>query len=290
MSSDDDVTNEQVVPGEEFKKDEDIKKNEFSHPVYKKISAANGRINKMTRGQLHEALVYLNLSTRGTKEVLQRRLKAHAKKQHLKENNIDSKSSEKYVDYYLVIDFEATCEEVNPPGYLHEIIEFPAVLLKADTLEIVSEFHCHCRPVVNPLLSSFCKKLTGISQMQVESSPLLETVLRRFDEWVKQQIKPHEKFAIATDGPWDIDRFLKNQCRALKIDLPHYFHRWVNVRKHFYNYYKLYQVNVELMLQHLGMKFEGRPHSGIDDARNIARILIQLIKDGANANINETIK
>lgn len=93
-----------------------------------------------------------------------------------------------------------------------------------------------------------------------------------------------------TYSPWDIDRFLKNQCKALDIDMPHYFRRWVNVRKHFYNYYKIHQVNVELMLQHLGLKFEGRPHSGIDDARNITRILIELIKDGADAIINDTIR
>ena len=44
------------------------------------------------------------------------------------------------------------------------------------------------------------------------------------------------------------------------------------------------------MLQHLGLKFEGRPHSGIDDARNITRILIELIKDGADATINDTFR
>lgn len=90
--------------------------------------------------------------------------------------------------------------------------------------------------------------------------------------------------------PWDIDRFLKQQCKRLNIQIPHYFHRWVNVRKHFYNYYKIKQVNVELMLQHLGMEFEGRPHCGIDDSRNIARILIQLKKDGADMCINETFR
>ena len=47
-------------------------------------------------------------------------------------------STKKYTDFYIVIDFEATCEEPNPPGYFHEIIEFPAVLVNAQTLEIVS--------------------------------------------------------------------------------------------------------------------------------------------------------
>lgn len=263
---------------------------EFSHPVYKKISAANGRINRMTRENLEDALSYLNLSTRGSKEILQKRLKAYVKKDNLKRDNVDDTAAPHYVDYYIVIDFEATCEEQNPPGYEHEIIEFPAVLINADTYEVVAEFASYCRPVVHPTLSEFCKKLTGITQVQVDSAPLFETVLRRFEEWLNQQIKPKETFCISTDGPWDIDRFLKQQCKRLNIQIPHYFHRWVNVRKHFYNYYKIKQVNVEFMLQHLGMEFEGRPHCGIDDSRNIARILIQLKKDGADMCINETFR
>ena len=41
------------------------------------------------------------------------------------------------LDYLLVLDFEATCEEVNPPDYIHEIIEFPVLLLNLKTLKIV---------------------------------------------------------------------------------------------------------------------------------------------------------
>lgn len=42
----------------------DFKKDDFSHPVYKKISAANGKINRMTNAELRDALFYLKLSTR----------------------------------------------------------------------------------------------------------------------------------------------------------------------------------------------------------------------------------
>lgn len=92
----------------------------------------------------------------GSSDVLQKRLKMYTKKQHLKESNVTKKdnsnkntkttaiipttplmSTKKYTDFYIVIDFEATCEEPNPPGYFHEIIEFPAVLVDAQTLEIV---------------------------------------------------------------------------------------------------------------------------------------------------------
>ena len=43
------------------------------------------------------------------------------------------------------------------------------------------------------------------------------------------------------------------------------------------------------MLESLGMTFEGSQHSGIDDSRNIARILIHMLQDGAKMKINEKI-
>lgn len=41
------------------------------------------------------------------------------------------------------------------------------------------------------------------------------------------------------------------------------------------------------MLEGMNMEFEGRAHSGISDSRNIARILVQMIKDGCNLFVNE---
>lgn len=43
------------------------------------------------------------------------------------------------------------------------------------------------------------------------------------------------------------------------------------------------------MIEKLGMEFEGHPHCGLDDATNIAHLLIRMIKDGASVDINERI-
>lgn len=37
---------------------------QFAHPIYKTISATNGRINRMRKEELIEALQYLQLNTR----------------------------------------------------------------------------------------------------------------------------------------------------------------------------------------------------------------------------------
>lgn len=44
------------------------------------------------------------------------------------------------------------------------------------------------------------------------------------------------------------------------------------------------------MLDFYDFKFEGQPHCGLDDAKNIARILIRLAKDGCHIKINANIK
>lgn len=35
------------------------------------------------------------------------------------------------------------------------------------------------------------------------------------------------------------------------------------------------------------MEYEGRPHCGLDDSRNIARITIRMLKDGCLLRVNE---
>jgi hypothetical protein len=43
------------------------------------------------------------------------------------------------LEFLVVIDFEATCDQDRPPGtYVQEIIEFPAVLVDIGKQEIVS--------------------------------------------------------------------------------------------------------------------------------------------------------
>lgn len=55
--------------------------------------------------------------------------------------SVDKFTDKQFYKYFIVIDFEATCEEKNPPEYLHEIIEFPAVLIDAGSLQVVSKIY-----------------------------------------------------------------------------------------------------------------------------------------------------
>lgn len=88
-------------------------------------------------------------------------------------------------------------------------------------------------------------------------------------------------------------KFLPGQCTLSGIPLPGYASEWVNVRKHYRRYYKAEKyetpLNLELMLEKLGLGFEGRPHSGIDDARNIAKMFVKMVCDGLDPSINDDL-
>lgn len=68
--------------------------------------------------------------------------------------------------YFVVIDFEATCDKERKP-HPQEIIEFPSVLVNSVTGQLEASFQTYVRPVYHQLLTDFCKELTGIQQIQV---------------------------------------------------------------------------------------------------------------------------
>ncbi|KAF4518262.1 hypothetical protein B566_EDAN010408 [Ephemera danica] len=127
---------------------------------------------------------------------------------------------------------------------------------------------------------------------QVDSADTFPTVLTRFDKWLERHRltgRNRIKSCLVTDGPWDMGRFLYGQCKISEVQYPPFCKRWVNIRKTFSALYKSKRQCLGDMLQQLGMDFEGRPHCGMDDARNIARILIRLAADGGRLLPNERI-
>ncbi|XP_059090591.1 3'-5' exoribonuclease 1-like [Tigriopus californicus] len=276
--------------------------NTQSHPVYSAISFINGQINRMDLNDLKQKCKQNNLDCHGKREAVKRRLKEYYKAQKLIEAGLLEPSVNRNVDYFVVIDFEATCEERNPPGYQHEIIEFPAVLVSsADPPHIVDIFHAYCKPTINPKLSEFCRTLTGIEQSLVDGSQTFSEVHQQFQVWLheKHQCGTKYSYSIVTDGPFDMGRFLFLQTQHLRAEYPDYGLYWVNLRKCFANFYKgdFYSSTsshqklpgLQDMLYSLEMEFQGQPHSGLDDARNIARVLIRLISDRAFVRTNEKI-
>lgn len=186
-------------------------------------------------------------------------------------------STKQNFDNFLVLDFEATCErgvQIVP----QEIIEFPCLKISAKTFEIESQFHRYIRPRSHPNLTAFCHELTGITRDMVENEPEFPAVLKDFESWLKNERILESRFAFVTCGDWDLKTMLPEQCRQVGLSTPEPCLQWINIKKSYNKAMKSYPRHLDAMLTGLGMRFEGRPHSGIDDCSNIARVLKALAK------------
>ncbi|EPT05896.1 hypothetical protein FOMPIDRAFT_1026780 [Fomitopsis schrenkii] len=213
--------------------------------------------------------------------------------------------------------------------YPNEIIEWPVCLLRwkdkdegglAECLEVVSEFRSFVKPTWKPRLSEFCKKLTG---EQIDCAPTFTELLDSIRKFLAENglIDPVTgrhlvRFCWCSDGPHDIRDFVVKQCFISKVAMP----AWItgdvlDIRKavhilldaapdkrsnsseqtgrhHAFKFSmpRRMALTIPRQLAALGLSsFQGRQHSGIDDARNIARILAELPKRGVKLEPNTSI-
>ncbi|KAI9470864.1 MAG: hypothetical protein EXX96DRAFT_597608 [Benjaminiella poitrasii] len=133
-----------------------------------------------------------------------------------------------------------------------------------------------------------CRK--SITQSIVDQSPTFIEVLNSFQEFMaKYNLFQSASASFVTDGPFDIRDFITKQCMHSDIHpRPAYFDvPWVNIRKLFKEFYKQKEnKNISMMLSHLGMTFEGREHSGLDDARNLVAIGKRMHQEGCTFKTN----
>jgi len=190
-------------------------------------------------------------------------------------------------DYYAVLDFECTCDRQG--WHAHEIIEFPVVFLNALTLQVDMIFRRFVRPTEKPRLTDFCRELTGITQADVEAAEPLDRVMLEFHAFLRAHALVSRRgdrsadlrlFCLCTDGPWDLQKFLLPECHRKRIRLEDYWRSWVDVRAAVASELNCSRTCINAMLYRFGLDFEGRPHSGLDDARNIARLVAELLRRG----------
>ena len=194
-------------------------------------------------------------------------------------------------DYICVLDFEATCWEEN---LNHEIIEFPSVLLSWNPVPIhvmskkkkyeineVSRKQLFVKPLINPTVSKFCHKLTGITQKQVDNGICIKTALSQHLKWLTG-ISETNRITIVTHGDWDLKTMLPMDLKNYPAfgDLDEIYMRYVNIKDLFHQITGIKGTGMVKMLAHLKLKQEGRHHSGIDDCHNIARMFMKLVDKG----------
>ncbi|AMB88282.1 exonuclease [Pseudomonas agarici] len=172
--------------------------------------------------------------------------------------------------HWLVIDLEATTDEGGWPLAEMEIIEIGATLVNREARE-QDHFQRFVRPLRRPLLTPFCRKLTHITQANIDSAAPLTEVLEAFERWLGQHRERLEGWA--SWGDYD-RRQLEQDWRLLQRSsllnrLPH-----ANLKQRFATARKLQKPpGLNTALQLAGMQFSGQQHRALEDARNTARLL-----------------
>ena len=199
--------------------------------------------------------------------------------------------------YFIVIDFESTCWKER--GFASpEIIEFPAILFDAQSGKESETFHHYVQPTEHPKLSLFCRQLTGISQNQVDDGIPIGTAVILFRQWIskitdKYQLRMNDVgdngCTFVTWSDWDLQVCLGNEIRRKNLNRPHYLNAWIDIRLMYSKFYGRKPQGLNGALKDLAIEFQGREHSGIEDARNTGVLLLKMIGDGCPFKITKSL-
>jgi 3'-5' exoribonuclease 1 len=179
----------------------------------------------------------------------------------------------------LVIDLEATCWSENNSNKPHEIIEIGYALIKKDetnNLKIIDNGAFFVKPILDPILSDFCRNLTSITQEQVDSAEDYPITLNKFIELIETKSnKKINELLFVSWGNYDKKQF-EIDCQLHNVPYPFGTHE--NLKKKFMSKYKLRKAGMPKALEILNLELEGTHHRGKDDALNIAKIYMELAK------------
>ena len=173
---------------------------------------------------------------------------------------------------YLVIDVEATCDDAGTvPGPEMEIIEVGAVFVDGDSLAPLEEFQTFVRPVRHPRLTAFCTQLTTITQAMVDAAPGFPEAMAA----LSSRIHAHggaPQVLFASWGAYDRSQF-EQDCRYHSVAWP-FGPDHLNLKAQFSERRgSSRRFGMAQALRVVGLPLAGTHHRGIDDARNIARLL-----------------
>uniref|UniRef100_A0A0E0LBG3 Exonuclease domain-containing protein n=1 Tax=Oryza punctata TaxID=4537 RepID=A0A0E0LBG3_ORYPU len=154
------------------------------------------------------------------------------------------------LDYFLVLDLEGKVE----------ILEFPVVMINAQSMEFVDSFHRFVHPTamseqrIREYIEGKYGKF-GVDRVWHDTAIPFMEVLQEFEDWIedhklwkKEQGGALNSAAFITCGNWD----LKTKATGMMT-----------------------------MMRELQMPIVGSHHLGIDDSKNIARVVQHMLADGA---------
>lgn len=177
--------------------------------------------------------------------------------------------------HILVVDLEATCcDSKSIPRHQMETIEIGAVMVDTATLNIVDEFQTFIKPQRHPVLTEFCRQLTSITQSQVDTAPTFPEAIKLWQPWLSQ----FDKTIFGSWGDYDRKQF-QQDSKHHRIDLPYpVSSNHINLKELFSTTQGLNKrYGMAQALNLVNIELAGTHHRGIDDARNISKLLPHIL-------------
>jgi hypothetical protein len=126
----------------------------------------------------------------------------------------------------------------------------------------------------------------------VDAAEPFPAVLAAFEKWyaealalvtktrLEEGLKSPPRIIVATDGPCDLELWLYRITHLRDgVPIPPILMSYVDVKEVFAQKYG-YHRKIVAMLQHFGLRFAGNQHSGLDDSRNLARVMKAMMQRG----------
>lgn len=174
----------------------------------------------------------------------------------------------------MIIDFEATCFQSNPPPhFFSEIIEVGGIVVNPKSLTTLREYQTLVKPVLFPQLSEFCMELTSITQADVQQGIAFSAMVDALKAYSQQY-----QAIFCSLGQYDRNQLFR-QCRHFQVDYP-FSAEHINLKEAHSQFYQVKRMGMKGALYYHKLPLEGTHHRGIDDARNITKIVKKRISDG----------
>jgi len=178
-------------------------------------------------------------------------------------------------------------------------------------MQVVDKKQYFVKPEWSSELTSFCTELTGITNDIINERGMpLKHVIDLFDQYLKENFYDKEeeeeqqdyngsdrgekmdsvslkqkqkkrRFALVTDGQWDLKQLLLRETKKKHIALKSHYRTFFDLRAEFQSCFPYAVIRgLKSMVQYANIEFCGRHHSGISDCLTICELISVLLENG----------
>lgn len=157
-------------------------------------------------------------------------------------------------------------------GRQQEIIEIGA--LRLDTYgKCEDTFQKFVKPVSSPSLSVYCKKLTGISQQDIDTARGFRQTGAKFMEWI---LNEDEEYRLCSWGGKD-KALLISDCQNTGLETD-WLDQYIDLKAQYHQQQGLQRkLGLKKCLLREGIEFDGSHHRALDDARNLVELFVRYL-------------